>query len=136
MAECYFSTLYKCRCPKSANLSSNGLSRIQTIIECSKIYEDGLHQELEQLLAEDSNCTFTSHRTCVACYTSPKSMKRILKRKSDISSEKLEDYKEEKKRVHCSSTIIFAYFVANGATYKKTVSTQGTGERLSCVERK
>ena len=127
MAECYSSKLDKCRCPKSANLSSNGPSRIQTLSECSKIYEDGLHQELEQLLAEDSNCTITSLRTCVACYTSPKSTKRILKRKSDISSEKLEDYKEEKKCVCRSSTPIFAYFVENGATYKKTVSTQGTG---------
>ena len=60
-------------------------------------------------------------------------MKRILKRKSDISSEKLEDYKEEKKRVRRSSTPIFAYFVENGATYKKTVSTQGAGERLSVL---
>ena len=56
------------------------------------------------------------HHTCVACYTSPKSTKRILKRKSDISPEKLEDYKEEKKRVSRSSTPIFAYFVENGAT--------------------
>ena len=78
-------------------------------IECSKIYEDGLHQELEQLLTEDSNCTITSHRTCVACYTSPKSTKRILKRKSDIRSEKLEDYKEEKKRFRHSSTPFFDF---------------------------
>ena len=97
MAECYFSTVDKCRCPNSANLPSNGQSSIQTVIECSVIYEDGLHKELEQLLAEDSNYTITSHRTCVACYTSLKSTKRILRRKSDVSSENLEECKVEKK---------------------------------------
>ena len=109
MAECYFSKVDKYRCPKSAILSSNGLSRIQTTVECSKIYEDGLHQELEQLLAEDSNCTIKSHRTCVACYTSPKSTKRILKRKNDVSSENLEECKVEKKCVRRSSTPIFDF---------------------------
>ena len=135
MAECYFSTLDKCRCPKSPIYLAMAHRVFKQLLNVVKIYEDGLHQELEQLLAEDSNCIITSQCTCVACYTSPKSTTRILKRKSDISSEKLEDYKEEKKRVRRSSTPIFAYFVENGATYKKTVSTQGTGERLSCVER-
>ena len=86
----------KCRCPKSANLSSNGPSCIQTI---SKIYEHGLHQELEQLLAEDSNCTITSHRTCVACYTSPKSTKRILKKKKVTLV--LKNWKTTKKKRKC-----------------------------------
>ena len=104
-----FSTVDKCRCLRSSNLSSNDPSRIQTIIECSKIYEHWLHQELEQLLTEDSNCTIKSHRTCVACYISPKSTKKILKRKIDIRSEKLEDYKEEKERFRRSSTPFFDF---------------------------
>ena len=67
------------------------------------------------------------------------STKRILKRKSDVSSEKLEECKVEKN----VSTVLphqflisdnIAYFVENGATYKKTVITQGAGQRLSCVE--
>ena len=68
-----------------------------------------LHQGLEQLLTEDSNCTVTSHRTRVACYTSPKSMKRILKRKNDVRSEKLEECEVEIKHVHRSSTPIFDF---------------------------
>ena len=64
-----------------------------------------LHQGLEQLLTEDSNCTVTSHRTCVACYTSPKSRKR----KSDVRSEKFEECKVEIKRVRHSSTAIFDF---------------------------
>ena len=56
--------------------------------------------------------------------------KKKLKRKSDVSSEKLEECKVEKKRVHRSSTPIFDFrqlciFVENGATYKKTVITKG-----------
>ena len=68
-----------------------------------------LHQGLEQLLTENSNCTDTSHRTCLACYTLPKSRKRILKRKSDVRSEKLEECEVEIKRVRCSSTPIFDF---------------------------
>ena len=37
------------------------------------------------------------------------STKRILKRKSDVSSENLEECKVEKKRVHRSSTPIFDF---------------------------
>ena len=54
MEECYFSKINKCRCSESSDYATAGSQRIQTIINCSKKYDDNLHQNLQECLDNDS----------------------------------------------------------------------------------
>ena len=47
MEECYFSKINKCRCSESSDYATAGPQRIQTVINCSKKYDDNLHQDLQ-----------------------------------------------------------------------------------------
>ena len=79
MEECYFSKINKCRCSQSSDYATAGPQRIQTIINCSKKYDDNLHQDLQECLDNDSEYSIRTHRTCVSIYTSKQQVERFLK---------------------------------------------------------
>ena len=79
MEECYFSKINKCRCSESSDYATAGPQRIQTIINCSKKYDDNLHQNLQECLDNDSEYSIRTHRTCVSTYTSKQQVERFLK---------------------------------------------------------
>ena len=54
--------------------------RIRSIIEASKLREDGIHIYLEKELEANSNLTIKCHRNCVSTYTSKYHIKRHLKK--------------------------------------------------------
>ena len=81
MEECYFSKINKCRRSESSDYTTAGPQRIQTIINCSKKYDDSLHQNLRECLDNDSEYSIRTHRTCVSTYTSKQQVERFLKRK-------------------------------------------------------
>lgn len=56
--------------------------RIQTIISCSKIYDDGKHVELENLM-DNENIELTCHKSCVSMYTDKNKANAFEKRKRD-----------------------------------------------------
>ena len=83
--KCYFTEIFQCQ-SKSDPLITSGVQRINTIIEYSKEYSDGIYLELEQLLADDPNSTIKCHKTCVNHYATSHHRNRILKRKSNSDS--------------------------------------------------
>ena len=69
----------KCRCPGSSDYATGDSQRIQTIINCSKKYDDNLHQDLQEYLDNDGEYSIRTHRTCVSTYTSKQQVERFLK---------------------------------------------------------
>ncbi len=57
-----------------------GSRRIKSIIEASKLREDGIHISLEQELEANDKLTIKCHRVCVSTYTSKCHIRRQLKR--------------------------------------------------------
>ena len=52
--ECIFKFKYEEECPESERLSQNqGPARIHSIITASKLYQDGLHEKLENGLSSN-----------------------------------------------------------------------------------
>ena len=68
---CIFKFKYDSECnEKNPCSQSSGTSRIQTIINASKAYGDGLHVKLEKLIAEKEDLKIYYHKNCVSRYTS------------------------------------------------------------------
>ena len=81
MEKCYFLKVDKCVRPESSDYATAGPQRVQTIINCSKKYDDNLHQELQECPDKDSDYSIRTHRICVSTYTSKQHVERFLKRK-------------------------------------------------------
>lgn len=78
--ECFFKWKYMCDC-KEEKLIESGRSRIESIIKCSKIYHDEVHQQLENSLEVSTDFTLKCHKSCVSTYTSTTQIQRHIKRK-------------------------------------------------------
>jgi len=83
---CFFKTRYEGACESQrANLSHNsGPDRIESIINASKIYEDGLCSELEcQFRNDRENTKIAYHKNCVSKYTSKTNLSHQQNRKTE-----------------------------------------------------
>ena len=69
MDECFFKDVFGCE-KGSEKLTTAGKVRIETIIKCSRTYEDDIHVGLETKLEQDPSPTIQCHRDCVSKYTS------------------------------------------------------------------
>ena len=65
--ECFFKPCREEQARKP--VSDVGFRRIQSIIEASKLREDGIHINLEKELEANSKLTIKCHRNCVSTYT-------------------------------------------------------------------
>lgn len=54
--------------------------RIETIIKCSKQYEDNIHQDLQTRYDSNRNLVLRAHRSCVDTYCHPTQVKRAIQR--------------------------------------------------------
>ena len=63
------------------NLTTARPARIETIIECSKAYDDDIHTVLAVKLADDPLLKIKCHRHCVSSYMSRQRVKRFFKAK-------------------------------------------------------
>ena len=79
--QCLFDRTNKCK-SRSEKLIESGHARIESIIRCSKIYDDGLHTLLQEKLDSDPTLTIKCHKSCVSTYTS-KTLTQRHKRKHD-----------------------------------------------------
>ena len=84
---CFFKDIYSC-----SEQSVLSQASIQRVIEASKLYEDGLHIELEQL-KELGTERISVHRKCVDKYCHKKS---ILKVRSKLIHSSIECEDESK----------------------------------------
>ena len=81
MEQCYFQKIDRCVCGESTPLLKAGPQRVQTIINCSRKYDDDLYHELEASVENDNEFSIHTHKTCVSTYTSRSHVERFLKRK-------------------------------------------------------
>ena len=92
-----------------------GCARIETIIECSRVYDDDIHIVLALKLTDDPSLTIICHRNCGSAYTSRQQVKRFLKRKGDVETDSMFNQSVEEVRViqtshFCSSVVFFFLF--------------------------
>ena len=85
MEKCYFTKVDKCVGDEATELVKAGPQRVQTIINCSRKYDDNLYHELEANIENDSEFSFFTHRSCVSTYTSRTHINSFLKRKGDAT---------------------------------------------------
>lgn len=83
--KCFFEWKFSCQ-KKSEKLSVAGAQRIETIIKCSKVYQDGKWEELEEKITADKDFRILCHRGCVSTYTSKTHVKRALSPDNAISN--------------------------------------------------
>ena len=57
---------------KKVKLSKAGYDRIKSMIDSSKVYDDGKHVELQQILTTSQNPAVWVHMNCVSTYCSKK----------------------------------------------------------------
>ena len=76
MDECFLSFKFNCG-GKKEKLSKAGSDRIKSMIDSSKVYDDGKHVELQQILNTSQNPTVRVHRNCVSTYCSKKSLAKV-----------------------------------------------------------
>ena len=82
MEVCFFKDVLQCK-DDSGVLTTAGKARIETIIRCSKLYQDDIDTTLEEKLADDPSPSVHCHRNCVSTYTSQHHISRHLKRKGE-----------------------------------------------------
>lgn len=81
MAEkCLFDWKFNCE-SYTERLIESGDKRIQTIIKCSKVYNDDFYNELEEKIAVTRELTVKCHKSCVSTYCSATQLERHRKRK-------------------------------------------------------
>ena len=81
---CLFEETFGCQSKKD-QISKAGPTRIATIINFSKEYQDGIHIDLSERLNLDPNLVIHCHRSCVSTYTSKHHLQRHKKRSADES---------------------------------------------------
>ena len=82
MDSCFFKDILQCEAD-AGSLTKASQARIDSIIRCSKVYNDGLDSVLEEKLANDPTFSIHYHRNCVSTYTSQHHIRRHLKRKGE-----------------------------------------------------
>ena len=85
MEKCYFTKVDECVGDEATELVKAGPQRVQTIINCSRKYDDNLYHELEANIENDSEFSIFTHRSCVSTNTSRTHINRFLKRKGDAT---------------------------------------------------
>ena len=76
MDECF--TFFKFNCGgKKEKLSKAGSDRIKSMIDSIKVYDDGKHVELQQILNTSQDPAVWVHRNCVSKYCSKKSLAKV-----------------------------------------------------------
>ena len=65
MDECFLSFKFYCG-GKKEKLSKAGSDRIKSMIDSSKVYDDGKHVELQQILNTSQDPAGWVHRNCVS----------------------------------------------------------------------
>ena len=92
--DCFFKAKYgqACEGQKDRRCSTNiDPSRIESIINASKVYDDGLCNELAEQLESNPNLTIYYHKNCVSRYTSKTNISRfqaIRKNSEDVPAPK------------------------------------------------
>ena len=76
MDECFPSFKFNCG-GKNEKLSKAGSDRIKSMIDSSKVYDDGKHVELRQILNTSQNPAVWVHWNCVSTYCSKKSLAKV-----------------------------------------------------------
>ena len=76
MDECFLSFKFNCGGQKE-KLSKAGSDRIKSMIDSSKVYDDGKHVELKQILNTSQNPAVWVHRNCVSTYCSKRSLAKV-----------------------------------------------------------
>ena len=67
MDECFLSFKFNCG-GKKEKLSKAGSDRIKTMIDSSKVYDDGKHVELQQILSTSQDPAVWVYRNCVSSF--------------------------------------------------------------------
>ena len=57
--------------------SKAGFDRIKSMIDSRKVYDDGKHVELQQILNTSQDPAFWVHRNCVSTYCSKKNLAKV-----------------------------------------------------------
>ena len=76
MNECFLSFIFNCG-GKKKKLSKAGSDRMKSKIDSSKVYADGKHVELQQILDTSQDPAVWVHRNCVSTYCSKKSLAKV-----------------------------------------------------------
>ena len=69
MDECFLSFKFNCG-GKKEKLSKTGSDKIKSMIDNTKVYDDGKHVELQQILNTSQILAVRVHRNCVSTYCS------------------------------------------------------------------
>ena len=78
---CIFKSTYGERCDKDSHISTTtGLAQIHSIINASKIYNDGLGQQLEAQLLLDPDFKVNYHKNCISKCMSKTNVSRAAAR--------------------------------------------------------
>ena len=86
--ECYFAWQFHCKESKQKEKLGNAKDKkIKKIIRCSKIYRDGIHQELELQYVENKDLCLRVHKTYADTYVHPKAVEKALKCQQDDNEE-------------------------------------------------
>ena len=76
MDECFLSFRFNCG-GKKEKLSKAGSDRIKSMIDSGKVYDDGKHAELKQILNTSQDLAVWVHRNCVSTYCSKKNLAKV-----------------------------------------------------------
>ena len=76
MEESFLSFKFNCG-GKKEKLTKAGYDRIKSMIDSSKVYDDGKHVELQQILNTSQNPAVWVHRNCASTYCSKKSSAKV-----------------------------------------------------------
>ena len=90
MAECFFKTKYgkDCEAQKDKCSQNKGPARIQSIVDASKVYGDGLGLPLKRQFQADQNFTISFHKNCVSRYTSKTNLSHRRSTLEDAGNDK------------------------------------------------
>ena len=61
---CFFHSKFKCEAKKH-ELINVGSGRIQNIIRCRRVYDDGIHEQLGKDIENDKGLVLKYHKSCV-----------------------------------------------------------------------
>ena len=76
MDECFLSFKFNYG-DKKEKLSKAGSDRIKSMIDSSKVYDDGKHVDLQQILDPSQDPAVWVHWNCVSTYCSKKSLAKV-----------------------------------------------------------
>ena len=104
---CFFEFKYNCSEFKEEYIHL-GSARINSVIEYSKIYEDGKYEYLEKNISKD-NFSIQCHKSCVSTYTSTVHKKRLYKTRLQEKRKQVECVAGPSKRIRVITGKIFSF---------------------------